>query len=212
MDNFMERITRRFSADDIIKANLQADADELDDAKQQLVLFEDQMEKVDNALSDMRQINLKNIETAQDISNMTRESTEKISKAFEDMQTESISRIKETSDMSTAGIAKTVEASLAKISEIQSSDDVEKSVKEGISEIIVKLNEMKSQIEEASHIDHVKIYRNVQASFVEELSKQSAEIKEETHKKGAIIPLLVITMLTSIGSLAVLVLHILGIL
>ena len=211
MDNFMERITNRFSANDIIKANLQADAEELDGARQQLVLFEDQMEKVDNALSDMRQINLKNIETAQDISNMTKESTERISKAFEDVQNESISRIKETSDMSTAGIARTVEASLAKISEIQS-EDVEKSVKEGISEIIVKLNEMRTQMEESSHIDHVKIYRNVQASFVDELSKQAAEIKEETHKKGAIIPLLVITMISSFGTLAVLVLHILGIL
>ena len=127
------------------------------------------------------------------------------------MQNESISRIKETSDLSTAGIARTVEASLAKISEIQS-DDVEKSVKEGISEIIVKLNEMRSQMEESSHIDHVKIYRNVQASFVDELSKQAAEIKEETHKKGAIIPLLIITMISSFGTLAVLVLHILGIL
>ncbi len=211
MDNFMERITNRFSANDIIKANMQADADELDGARQQLVLFEDQMEKVDNALSDMRQINLKNIETAQDISNMTKDSTEKISRAFDDMRTESVSRIKETSDLSIAGINKTVEVSLAKISEIQS-DDIEKSVKDGISEIIVKLNEMRSQMEESSHIDHVKIYRNVQASFVDELSKQAAEIKEETHKKGAIVPLLVLTMISSFGTLAVLVLHILGIL
>ncbi len=211
MDNFMERITNRFSANDIIKANMQADADELDGARQQLVLFEDQMTKVDNALSDMRQINLKNIETAQDISNMTKDSTEKISRAFEDMQTESVSRIKETSDLSIAGINKTVEVSLAKISEIQN-DDIEKSVKDGISEIIVKLGEMKTQMEESSHIDHVKIYRNVQASFVDELSKQANEIKEETHKKGAIIPLLVLTMISSFGTLAVLVLHILGIL
>ncbi|MCR4787339.1 MAG: hypothetical protein K5888_02015 [Lachnospiraceae bacterium] len=211
MDNFMERITNRFSANDIIRANLQADADELDGAKEQLAVFEDQMEKVDTALSDLRQINLKNIETAQEISNMTKDSTERINKAFSDMQTESVSRIKETSDLSIAGINKTVEESLAKISEIQN-DDIEKSVKDGINEIIEKLGEMRSQMEEASHIDHVKIYRNVQASFVEELSKQATEIKAETRKKGAIIPLLIITMIASLGSLAVTVLHILGIL
>lgn len=210
MDNFMEKITHRFSANDIIKANMQADAEELESAKEQLVLFENQMEKVDSAISDMRKINLKNIETAQDISNIAKDSADKMSRAFDDIQTESVSRIKETSDLSIAGINRTVEEGLSKISQIQS-DDLDGSIKEGFEQLQAKLEEMKVQLEDNSHTDHVKIYRNVQASFVDELGKRSDEIKQQVRKKGAILPLLVITMLTSLASLVITILHVLGI-
>ena len=190
MDNFMEKITHRFSANDIIKANMQADAEELESAKEQLVLFENQMEKV--------------------ISNMAKDSADKMSRAFDDIQTESVSRIKETSDLSIAGINKTVEEGLAKISQIQS-DDLDGSIKEGFEQLQAKLEEMKLQLEDNSHTDHVKIYRNVQASFVDELGKRSDEIKQQVRKKGAILPLLVITMITSLASLVITILHVLGI-
>ncbi|MCR4990895.1 MAG: hypothetical protein K6A38_08540 [Lachnospiraceae bacterium] len=211
MDHFMDSITRRFSSGDIIRANMEAEAAELDEAKGQIVLFENQMEKVDTALSDMRQINLKNIETAEDISKLTKDSTEKISRTIDDVSTESVSKIRETSDLSIAGINKTVEQSLAKIQEIQG-EDTERVIRDSIKEILEKIDIIKSDLEESSHTDHVKIYRNVQASFVDELNRQSEEIKKVARKKGAMLPLSIITLIISISTLAVLVLHIFGIL
>lgn len=211
MDNFMDSITSRFSATDLIKANQQADAAELDSAKEQLVLFENQMVKVDNALSDIRQVNLKNIESAQDIQNMTRESASKITAAVNNVESESVRSIKETSDLSIASINKTVEEALAKIDEIKESADSIAAIKDSVNVITDKLEALRREMEEYSHADHVKIYRNVQAAFVEELNKQSSDIKLSAKKKGALLPLAIITMVVSILSLAVSVLNIIGI-
>lgn len=212
MDNFMERITSRFSSTDIIKANQQADAAQLDSAKEQIVLFENQMVKVDNALSDLRQVNLKNIESAQDIQNMTRESANKITAAVNNVESESVRSIKETSDLSIASINKTVEDALSKINEIKESADSIDAIKESVTVITEKIDSLRREIEEYSHADHVKIYRNVQASFVEELTKQSSEIKDTTKKKGVMLPLMIITMLVSIASLTITILNMIGML
>lgn len=210
MDNFMDRITHKFSATEMIKANSQADAAELDTAKEQIALFENQMNKVDTALSDMRQVNLKNIEAAQELQTMTKDSTAKITQCVGNMENESVSRIKQTSDVSIAGINKTVEESLAKIGQIKESADSIAAIKECVDTISAKLDSLRKDMEDYNHTDHVKIYRNVQAAFVDELGKSSEEIKAATKKKGAIIPLLTITMLASLAALALTILQMLG--
>lgn len=210
MDNFMERITHKFSATEMIKANSEADAAVLDTAKEQIALFENQMTKVDGALSDMRQVNLKNIEVAQELQAMTKDSTAKITQCVGNMENESVSRIKQTSDVSIAGINKTVDESLAKIAQIKESADSIEAIKECVDTISAKLDSLRKDMEEYNHTDHVKIYRNVQAAFVDELGRTATDIKASAKKKGAMIPLLVITMLASLASLAITILHMLG--
>ena len=56
MDNFMERISHRYDATDMIKANSEAEAAQADAQKEQLMLFEAQMNKVDLALSNIREV------------------------------------------------------------------------------------------------------------------------------------------------------------
>ena len=210
MDNFMERITHKFTAAEMIKANSEADAAVLDTAKEQIALFENQMTKVDGALSDMRQVNLKNIEVAQELQTMTKDSTAKITQCVGNMESESVSRIKQTSDVSIAGINKTVDESLAKIAQIKESADSIAAIKECVDTISAKLDALRKDMEDYNHTDHVKIYRNVQASFVDELGRTATDIKASAKKKGAMIPLLVITMLASLASLAITILHMLG--
>lgn len=56
-------------------------------------------------------------------------------------------------------------------------------------------------LEDFLHTDNVKVYRNVQASIVEELDRRTGELKEElqkTQKKsGILFPLVLITMILS---------------
>lgn len=197
MDNFMEKISHKFSSTDMIKANGQADAAELDSKREQIIRFESQMDKVDSALSDIREANLKNIEAAENVQSLVKSSSDKIG---------------ETAEASIAGINKTVDESLAKIAEIQNSDDAVVAMKENLETISEKIVTMQKEIEEYMHADHVKIYRNVQAAFTEELDKQVKDLKEANKKKGAMLPLVIVTMICSIGSLAILVLSMLGML
>lgn len=211
MDNFMEKITHKFSAADMIKANQQAEAAALDGAKEQIRLFETQMEQVDSAISEIRELNLKNIESAQDVRALAKTSSEKIGEVVGRMETETVSKIRETSDMSIAGINRTVDESLAKIEKIKEASDSTEAINAGLDAQMEKLISMNRELEEYMHADHVKIYRNVQASFSEELTKQLEDVKKMSQKKGALFTVSVISMIISIANLVVLILHILGI-
>lgn len=200
MDNFMETIAPKFSATDMIRANAQADAALLDDKKEQIMRFEAQMTKVDSALTDIREVNMKNLETAQNVQDLAKASTD--------------------------GINKTVDESLAKIARIQESTDVVDAIKtldekmDSVKTLDEKLDEIKAleekmealhkELEEFAHTDHVKIYRNVQASVIEELEKQTKELKEAQKKKGALVPLVIASIVFSAASFALLLLMMFG--
>lgn len=197
MDNFMEKLTHKFSATDMIKANSQADAAELENKRQQLMMFESQMEKVDGAISDIRELNLKNMESAKEIQDLAKTSSDNISKA---------------ADASIAGINKTVDESLAKIEKIKESKDSVEAINSGMDALSDKLVKVRGELEDYLHADHVKIYRNVQSAFNEELEKRTAEIISETKKIKKIYPVIVLTMLIALADLAIKVLQMLGIL
>ena len=211
MDNFMEKITHKFTATDMIRANQQADAAELDDKKEQLRLFEDQMIKVDSALTEIRELNLRNIESAQDVKNLVSSSSTRMAEAAQRVEDESVSKIRETSDLSIEGINRTVDESLAKIEKIKESADSTDAINASMDMLMDKLQNMRRELEEYMHADHVKIYRNVQASFSEELTKQLDDVKKTSQKKGALLPITIITMLVSLANLALILLRIFGI-
>lgn len=211
MDNFMEKITHKFTATDMIRANQQADAAELDDKKEQLRLFEDQMIKVDSALTEIRELNLRNIESAQDVKNLVSSSSTRMAEAAQRVEDESVSKIRETSDLSIEGINRTVDESLAKIEKIKEAADSTDAINASMDMLMDKLQNMRRELEEYMHADHVKIYRNVQASFSEELTKQLDDVKKTSQKKGALLPITIITMLVSLANLALILLRIFGI-
>lgn len=67
MDNFMDKIAQKMNPQEIIRANAAADAAELESLETQLTVFKQQMEKYDDCLQEMRKLNLKNIESAQEV-------------------------------------------------------------------------------------------------------------------------------------------------
>jgi len=206
MDNFVDKIAKRFTSTDMIRANQQADAAMIDSQKEQIAKFEEQLEKVDATLEQMRELNLKNIESARDVQNVAKTSSCRIGEAMERVENESVSKIKEASDLSIeginrtsevsiAGINKTVDESLAKIAEIKES-------KAALDELAQKIDKMQKEMEEYLHSDHVKIYRNMQTAMAEELVRQADEIKEKCKKSKATTAFSFITMLAVIAHLA----------
>ena len=184
MDNFMDKISKKLNSQEIIRANAAADAAALESMEKQLALFKDQMEKYDDCLQEMRKLNLKNIESAQGVQELADEASQKLGKTVGEVEAASVSRIKETSDVSIAGINQTLNESLAKIAEIKENSDNLEQITENMTGLQTRLEELFKSMEDFLHTDNVKVYRNVQASMIEELGKQTAELKVEQEKSG----------------------------
>ena len=137
MDSFIEKITGRFGSGDVIKANSEADAKELEKAREKV-------SELEKAVSDMRRLSLKAVETNEATTQLVAAAIEKIE------------------EVRAAG------GSLG-------ADD--------LSKITSGLEDLKSTVEasfkasgEEAHMENVRVYRNVQASVIEELKQQSEAI------------------------------------
>lgn len=230
MDNFMEKIAQKLNSQDMIRANSAADAAELENLKNQITLFKEQMEKYDECLQEMRKLNLRNIESAKGVQELTQQAGDQLEKTVGEVEAASVSKIQQTSDLSIAGIQQTsdasiagiketsdvsiaginqaVEESLAKIAQIKEHSEELEKMGEAMTELQGKIEQSFKSLEDFSHTDNVKVYRNVQAAVIEELEKQTLELKEE-HKKSAknsktALILGIITMLFGIANTAIL--------
>lgn len=92
----------------------------------------------------------------------------------------------------TEQMQKAIQASFQKIESFQADNNAQAAMEE-------LLTEMKKQLEDSFHKECIKVYRNVQASMIDEMDKQTAAIaakQQETSKKQKLfLPVAVITML-----------------
>lgn len=209
MDNFMDKVAQKLGAQEMIRANAAAEAAELENLEKQLTVFKEQMEKYDDCLQEMRKLNLKNIESAQGVQSLAEKAGEKLDQAVGEVEAASVSRIKETSDISIAGINQTLSESLAKIAEIKESSDNLEQITEKMSGLQEKQQELFQNLEDFLHTDNVKVYRNVQAAMIEELEKQTAELKEGQEKAASsskvLLPFMIVTMIVSVANLVIMI-------
>ena len=207
MDNFMDKIAQKLNSQELIRANAAADAAELENLEKQLAIFKEQMEKYDDCIQEMRKLNLKNIESAQGVQNLADQANEKLGQTVGEVEAESVSRIKQTSEVSIAGINQALSESLAKIAEIKENSDNLEQITENMSGLQDKLEELFRNLEDFLHTDNVKVYRNVQASVVEELEKQTTDLKETVERTASrnkvLLPFVIITMIISIANMAI---------
>ena len=209
MDNFMDKVAQKLGAQEMIRANAAAEAAELENMEKQLTVFKEQMEKYDDCLQEMRKLNLKNIDSAQGVQSLAEKAGEKLDQAVGEVEAASVSRIKETSDISIAGINQTLSESLAKIAEIKESSDNLEQITEKMSGLQEKQQELFQNLEDFLHTDNVKVYRNVQAAMIEELEKQTAELKEGQEKAASsskvLLPFMIVTMIVSVANLVIMI-------
>ena len=236
MDNFMDKIAQKLNSQDMIRANAAADAAELETLETQMAMFKEQMQKYDDCLQEMRKLNLKNIESAQGVRHLADQANEKFGKTMEEMESATVSKIQEasdlslagirqtsdvsiegirqTSDASIAGIHQTVEESLAKIAEIRENTANLEAITETMTGVQDKLEQSFKSLEDFLHTDNVKVYRNVQASMIEELEKQTAQLRESQEKNSRnirlLLPFAVITMIFSLATLGIMIARVLG--
>lgn len=117
---------------------------------------------------------------------------------------------------SLSGIRALAEESFSRIQEVNNRNVETAQRVDEIRELVAgqteSLRKMQQATDDFTHKENVKVYRNVQAVVVEEVKKQTDELKDELKASGkGIRPLLIITLLLASANVILLLLQILGI-
>ena len=165
----MDKLAQKFSAQEMIKANSQAEAEEL----QRLQLQVSEYEKI---LQEMRKLNYKNTELAEKLELMIGENAGKIQSMKEDEQ-RLIAALRDLTDEQTrnreAEIARKAEERL----EREQTQVQQKQI--DISAITDLLENKFQKSDDFVHRENVKVYRNVQAVVVDEIKRCIESLQED---------------------------------
>lgn len=171
MDTFIDKIAQKRNAQEMIRANMTAEAAKLEQLQSQLQAY-------DGLLQEIRQVNLKTAENAAEVQN-------------------------------------TLKVCMEKLDAMQPDGEREASGRETLKEIRQLLEEQFNQSNDFLHKENVKVYRNVQAAVVEELNKQTEELKQsQIQNRGsrAVLPVCILILLGLAADIVIQLLPILGIL
>lgn len=214
MDNFIDKLAQKFSAQEIIKANAQAEAEEM--KKLQL-----QVEEYERILQEIRRLNYKNTELSERLETMVGENTDKIQAMKEDEQ-KLISALRDITDEQTRNREADLERREAERAEKEKgAEDDQAALKE-------LLEEKFRHSDDFVHKENVKVYRNVQAVVVDELKKYAqgsragdeeirnamgmiaSNVEKNLSKKiNAVMVISILSLLASISGVALCVLQLL---
>ena len=188
MDTFMDKLAQKLNAQEMIKANSAADAEEMDQLKSQL-------REYDECLAQMQQVN---------------KELKAINQEMEKLMSETIApEVTKLSDEGVAALQKQQQENTEKLEalELQQSTEV-------LDELQKHVDEKLSTTEENVHKECVKVYRNVQAVVVEENEKQTEAIaaKVKENLGGKLNGVLGVSIAAVVLTVADIVLHVLSIL
>lgn len=171
----MDKLAQKFSAQEMIKANSQAEAEEM----KRLQLQVSEYEKI---LQEMRKLNYRNTELAEKLDRMIGDNADKIQGMKEDEQ-RLIAALRDLTDEQT----RNREAELERKAEerIEQERASEERKQTDLSAITDLLENKFQKSDDFVHKENVKVYRNVQAVVVDEIRRcvESVE-KERTELKS----------------------------
>ncbi len=200
MDNFIDKLAQKFNAQEIIKANSQAEAEEMKKLQQQVAEYE-------RILQDIRKLNYKNTELSRQLGEEIGDNADKIAAMREDEQ-RLISALRDITQEQSRNREADLEKREQERLEKDSSEESELAVMREL------LEEKFQSADDFVHKENVKVYRNVQAVVVDELKKYaegSGELKnavesmENTLNKkirGKLNVMLAVSVLSMLAALA----------
>ena len=189
MDTFMDKLAQKLNAQEMIKANSAADAEEMDQLKSQLREYDECLE--------LKAINQE----------MEKLMSETIAPEVTKLSEEGVAALQKLQQENTEKLEALGQQYTAKLEELQQSTEV-------LDELQKHVDEKLSTTEENVHKECVKVYRNVQAVVVEENEKQTeaiaAKVKENLGSK--LNGVLGVSIAAVVLTVADIVLHVLSIL
>lgn len=195
MDIFVDKLSQKLTAQEMIKANAAADAAELQKVKGQVGQY-------DALLKEIQEVNAVNVNSAKQVGMLAAESIKKL---------ENVDKMN-----------RLIDAGLAKIEEIKADDSKTEELKEQLSEQLTQLREhvdaLQAELLEHIHTEDVKVYRNVQAVVVEESGKLAeqnnagaAVMKKVSGKSSAVMIFSILTLIMTIAGLILQILSLFGV-
>lgn len=174
MDTFIDKIAQKRNAQEMIRANMTAEAVKMEQ-------MENQMKEYDAIMQEIRQVNLK---TAANVS--------ELQKALEDC----ISRLEAMQAQ------EALKKCISRLEAMQAQEEPGTLDSQELAQIRELMEEKFKQSDDFLHRENVKVYRNVQAAVAEELSKQTEELKKSQIENRGSRALLPISVLILIGVIA----------
>lgn len=170
MDNFMDKLAQKFNAQEVIKANSQAEAAEMKKLQFQVAEYE-------KILQEMRKLNYKNSEISEKIDGLFGEKANKI-QGLQEEETKLLAVLRNLTDEQ----IRMREEELAR-KEAERAD--ENKLAQEQKQQLTSLEERFKQSEDFVHKENVKVYRNVQAVVVDELKRQTESLALENQQLHA---------------------------
>ena len=197
MDTFMDKLAQKLNAQEMIKANSAADAEEMDQLKNQL-------REYDECLAQMQQVNKELKAINQE---MERLMAETIVPEVTKLSEEGVAALQKMQQENTEKLETLTQQYAAKLEELQQST-------EALDELQKHVDEKLSNTEENVHKECVKVYRNVQAAVVEENEKQTEAVTDRVKESlgGKMNGVLGVSIAAVVLTVADIVLHVLSIL
>ena len=188
----MDKLAQKFSAQEMINANSQAEAEEMKRLQMQVSEYE-------KILQEMRKLSYKNTELSERLELVIGENAGKIQRMKEDEE-KLIAVLKDLTEEQTKNRDSELEK---KEEERLEKERVDEAKKQSDISVITNLLENKFQrSDDFVHKENVKVYRNVQAVVVDELKRYTESAQEEKNainaKLGKVMKFSVISMLASI--------------
>lgn len=171
--------------------------------------MQNQMAAYDELMQEIRQVNLKTAENLSDVQNTLKEYMTKLeaiqADSGRDEETEqALAQLKQLlEDTSRDEETKQV---LTQIKELLEDNGRQEETVQTLSQLREVVDEKFRQSDDFLHKENVRVYRNVQAAVVEELNKQTEELKKsqkENRGSKAVLPISILILLAVLADIAI---------
>lgn len=200
MDNFIDKLAQKFSAQDIIKANSEAETAEYEKLKLQVSEYE-------KILQEMRKLNYKNSELSEKIDTTIGDNAEKI----QGIKEEELALIAALKDITEEQVRnREQEMQDREEARLQREKEDQLRAEKDINAITELLDQKFQQSDDFVHKENVKVYRNVQAVVVDELKTLTEGMHEGNGQIMSIVNrVMIFSIISTLASLASLILWVL---
>lgn len=182
MDTFIDKLAQKRNAQEMILANMTAEAAKMEQ-------MQSQMKAYDELMQEIRRVNLKTAENLADVQGALKEYTAKL----EAMQADS-------------GRNEEMRQALAQMKELLEESGRNGESAQELTKLREGLDERFKQSDDFLHRENVKVYRNVQAAMTEELNRQTEELKKsqrENRGSRAVLPISIAILVAVLADIAI---------
>ena len=182
MDTFIDKLAQKRNAQEMILANMTAEAAKMEQ-------MQNQMKAYDELMQEVRQINLTTAENLSEVQDTLDDYLDKL----EDMQ-ENYGKDDETKQ------------SLAQLQALLEKNNKNEETIQALTQLQELQEEKFRQSSDFLHKENVKVYRNVQAAVVEELNKQTEELKQsqiENRGSKAVLPISIAILVAVLADIVI---------